>query len=144
MLQRGRKSADVVGFSGLSVVDKKKLEPIGLGFEEQKIWNAVVNDNAADYFSETYRPLLEQYCKTVVQIRDLDKLISEMDMRLIMRNGDAMRIYKEMKSLLLSETRVMLALAASLRITKQSISESVAGTSAKGRGKESKPWEDFN
>ena len=144
MLQRGRKSAEVVGFSGLSVVEKNRLEPIGLNFEEQQVWHNVVNDNVPEYFSETYRPVLESYCKSVIEVRRLEKLISEMDMRIIMKSGEAMRIYKDMKVLLIAEKRMMLSFATSLRITKQSINEGVSGTAAKERGKPAKPWEEFN
>lgn len=148
MLQRGRKSSEVgSNVVGFQLIEKKPLETNELtDADELKIWHEVINDNPPDYFSVTHRPLLEMYCRQIVEVRKIEKMLARVDIAVVMANGEAMRIYRDLIAVKNTLSKDIQSLATKLRITKQSVCEKVAAISvANHRAKSAtKPWEDLD
>lgn len=84
--KRGRVSAAelaIVPMTPLGAVERQK-PPHDLTDEEVEIWQAVVNTEAADWFSPSTAPLLTQYCRHIVTARQIGELkeraTNEMDL----------------------------------------------------------------
>lgn len=84
--KRGRVSAAelaTVPVTPLGAVPRQK-PPSDLTDEEVEIWHGVVNDQPADWFSPSTVPLLAQYCRHVINAKQIgelkERLMAEMDM----------------------------------------------------------------
>ena len=117
MLQRGRKSA-----ASLAVVQspletiQRQLAPGELNDEEVEVWSAVVNDQAADWFSPSTVPVLAAYCRHTIAARRvaeyIEKATSDPDLSI----SDYDRLLKMQER----ESRAIASLATKMRMTQQS------------------------
>lgn len=74
--KRGRVSAAdlaIVPVTPLGAVPRQK-PPHDLTDEQVEVWQGVVNDQPADWFSPSTVPLLTQYCRHVVSARQIGEL----------------------------------------------------------------------
>ena len=119
--KRGRTSA--AALSVLSFPDPSRIEggerpaaPSTLPASAQAVWTRVVASLPADWFSEASWPVLEQYCRHVVEARRLSELIH----RAIESPQLEIDAYDRLLKLQERETRTLVSCATKLRITPQS------------------------
>ena len=118
MASRGRKSA-----AALSVVptlpNQRPEPPAELTREQAEEWRAVVGRMPADWFTRETHALLAQYCRHVVNARQVARAIDVLDPEwLITREG--CDHYEQLTRMLDREGRAMGLLAMRMRITQQS------------------------
>ena len=118
MNQRGRKS------SALALVVPRQAEvierprpPHDLSAEEVGVWDSIVSQEAADWFNAATLPLLAQYCRHCVHA----KRIAEMIERTLYaaRSEVLVTEYDKLLQLQERESKVMMVLARSMRLTQQ-------------------------
>ena len=79
MATRGRKSAASSPVAATLIapvgVSKRLAAPTHMSDAEMSVWAQVVNDQPASSFTATHSPMLEQYCRHVVQSRVIADMI---------------------------------------------------------------------
>jgi hypothetical protein len=150
MAKRGRTSTASLEVAALvaPVAKENRLSPpIHLSDAEQGIWLDVVNDNPADTFSAMHIPLLEAYCRHVVNGRVLAEEISNFDRSWLYgadgADSDAsLKRYDRMLAMAERESRAASSLATRLRITRQAVEHpTTAGRALNNKAKARKPWQ---
>jgi len=136
MKQRGRPSSEALALATVSPLEKvqRQRPPHDLNDEETEVWAAVVNDQAADWFSPSTVPVLAAYCRHVVQSRRVAELIEKAtgDSELSIQDYDRLLKMQE------RESRAIASLATKMRISQQSVrSDRGHKTISASR----KPWE---
>jgi hypothetical protein len=138
MKSRGRKSAAELSTLA-AIVDRRPAPPGDLNDAQAKTWRAVVGTRPTGWFGPDTYPLLAAYCRHVWHAEQIDRLIAsrfedDCDPE---KRGELPELLKARER----ESRVMLALARSMRITQQATyhPEKGAGT----RPPETKPWEGY-
>ena len=142
MAQRGRKStASLAVTKKVSIGTAERLAaPLHLSDAEIAVWNEAVNDQPASAFTPTHAPLLEFYCRHVVQARVLaDQLLSFDNAWLA--DDEGLKRYDTLLKMSERESRAASSLATRLRITRQSIDHSIVATAIKNNTAARKPWE---
>lgn len=137
MKQRGRPPSAALSITAvLDRVDRIK-PPHDLSDEECEVWAAVVNDQAADWFSATTAPLLAQYCRHTVQCRRIAELLERAtsDPELKLSN------YNRLLAMQDRESRAMTFMATKMRLTQQSTLNHNAQRVGNKSGPSRKPWE---
>lgn len=144
MAQRGRKSqAELMTSAQVTPVssDSRLRAPLHITDAERMVWAEVVNDQPASAFSPTHSPLLEQYCRHVVQARLLADEIMNFD-RAWLADDDGLKRYDRLLAMQEREGRAASSLATRLRITRQATADPKTVGRANGRqAKSKKPWE---
>ena len=133
MAKRGRKVAV------LPPVDPAEIESIArpeppecLDVSARDVWLGVVENLSADWFEPVMFPVLEQYCRHVVEARRLNALIVQ-----AVENDLDLEDYAQLLRMRGNETRVMLSLATKMRITAQARISKRGNKVVPG----GKPWE---
>ncbi len=137
-----RKSAAALAVATVAgPLELKRLQaPVHISDAERAVWAEVVNDQPADAFSPTHAPLLELYCRHIVQARILADELTNFD-RAWLADDDGLKRYDRLLGMQERESRAASSLATRLRITRQSIDQqTVARALTKGKTKR-KPWE---
>lgn len=144
MAQRGRKSLQAIADGGVvtSLVAEHRLPaPLHLTDAEQAVWGEVVADQPASAFTPTHSPLLEMYCRHIVQARLLADEIMNFD-RSWLADDDGLKRYDRLLAMQEREGRAASSLATRLRITRQATDHPTTVGRANGRmAKSRKPWE---
>jgi len=141
MAARGRKSAASVAYAPTPLISDKRLPaPVHLTDAERDIWLSVVNDQPANAFSITHAPLLEIYCRHVIQSRILADEILNFD-RAWLADDDGLKRYDRLLAMAEREGRAASSLATRLRITRQAIDQQTVARSMINAPKSKKPWE---
>lgn len=144
MNQRGRKSAASMEVATLaaSVTSTKRLAPgLHMSDAEQGVWLEVVNDQPAEAFSATHAPLLELYCRHIVQARVLADELANFD-RAWMADDEGLKRYDRLLGMAERESRAASSLATRLRITRQAVEHpTTVGRGLAAQSKRKKPWE---
>jgi hypothetical protein len=144
MKQRGRKSADQLAVATLvdaTTAQKRLLAPAHISDAERSVWLEVVNDQPADAFSPTHAPLLELYCRHIVQARILADELTNFD-RAWMADDDGLKRYDRLLAMAERESRAASSLATRLRITRQAVEHpTTVGRGLARQNKARKPWE---
>lgn len=139
--QRGRKSIGAATVVKPAVVASQRLQaPAHLTDAEMSIWNEVIDDHPASTFTPTHVPMLEMYCRHIVQGRVISDEILNFD-RSWMSSDEGLKRYDRLLAMAERESRAAVALARSLRFTRQSLSPTPAGNAVKRYDKSRKPWE---
>lgn len=140
-MQRGRKSA-ITSMKPVSpvVAQERVAAPAHLTDAEREVWNEVVSDQPASAFTATHVPMLEMYCRHVVQGRILADEILNFD-RSWLADDDGLKRYDRLLGMAERETRAASSLATRLRMTKQSLHPETAANAVKNHIKARKPWE---
>lgn len=140
MAKRGRKSAvalSVVSRADVSAIAsvQRPDPPEALDVGARDVWLGVVGGLPADWFDEVLLPVLEQYCRHVVEGRRLSGLIVQAV------EGSDLDIadYDQLLRMRERETRAMASLATKMRLTHQA-RRNDRGNKVVPSG--SRPWED--
>lgn len=114
--------------------------PLHISEAERFVWLQVVNDQPADVFTETHVPLLELYCRHVVNARVIADEVANFQ-REWLATDDGLKRYDRLLAMAERESRAASSLATRLRITRQAIHEATAGRKLAASPKVRKPWE---
>lgn len=140
-VQRGRKSAASMAYAPKQIVSDARLQaPVHLTDAERDIWLSVVNDQPANAFTITHAPLLEIYCRHVIQSRILADEILNFD-RAWLASDDGLKRYDRLLAMSEREGRAASSLATRLRITRQAVDQQTIARSMINAPKSKKPWE---
>jgi hypothetical protein len=143
MATRGRKSAASVSLATLAptiTATKRLAPPVHVSDAERGVWLEAVNDQPASAFTPTHSPILEMYCRHVVQSRILADEVSNFD-RAWLADDEGLNRYDKLLKMAERETRAASSLATRLRITRQAIDQQTVARSNAGQSKTRKPWE---
>lgn len=145
MATRGRKSAAslTVAKSGIGVA--KRLEaPLHISDSEKEVWAEVVNDQPASVFTATHAPLLQMYCRHVVNNRMIAGELKSFN-RAWLADDEKLKRYDTLLRIAERESRAASSLATRLRITRQAVDHpTTAGRAIASNSKFSKPWNPEN
>jgi hypothetical protein len=140
-MQRGRKSALTSLQSPTQVAAQERVvAPAHLTDAEREVWNQVVADQPATTFTDTHIPMLEMYCRHVVQGRILADEILNFD-RSWLADDDGLKRYDRLLGMAERETRAASSLATRMRLTRQALHNETAANAVKHHIKSRKPWE---
>lgn len=118
MIQSGRKSSiALVTPRPLNVIERPR-PPRDLSDEELEVWRGIVDQELPDWFTNATLPLLSQYCRHVIHAKRVAELIEH-----TISTSDTMPWMEEYDSLLKiqeRETRAMVLLATTMRLSQQS------------------------
>lgn len=144
MAQRGRKSAASLAVNAQIApisAESRLNAPVHVSDAERGVWLEVVNDQPASAFSPTHAPLLELYCRHIVQARILSDELANFD-RAWMADDDGLKRYDMLLKMAERESRAASSLATRLRITRQAVEHpTTVGRAINNQGKSRKPWE---
>lgn len=145
MAQRGRKSAaslEVATLAAPSVTATQRLRPPAhISDAERAVWLEVVNDQPAEAFSPTHAPLLELYCRHIVNARVIAEELANFE-RAWMTRDDGLKRYDRLLAMNEREGRAASSLATRLRITRQAVEHpATVGRTLAAQPKARKPWE---
>jgi hypothetical protein len=137
MGDRGRHSDQELMVTPVATVmlTERHKPPVDLNDEEAVVWNSVIESEPADWFTVSTKPLLEQYCRHTVHCRRIAELLK--------RATSAKRFdedhYANLLHMQQKETRMLIMLATTMRITQQSL---LNHSGKKRMTLTRKPWED--
>lgn len=143
MATRGRKSSASMQVAGISApigTPQRLTAPAHMSDAEVSVWQQVVNDQPASSFTPTHTPMLEQYCRHVVQSRVVADMILSFDSAWA-NDDDGLKRYDRLLAMQEREGRAASSLATRLRITRQSIDQQTVARSITSQAKGRKPWE---
>ena len=141
--KRGRTSLAQVEtpLKAVNIGVKERLQaPLHLSDAEISVWELTVNDQPAGAFTEVHIPLLEAYCRHVVQSRVIAERLLAFDPEW-MNDDDGLRRYDKLLAIHERETRALSSCATRLRITRQAIDQQTVARSLNNHTKNRKPWE---
>lgn len=144
MKQRGRKSASEMAVVS-EIVDSRPNPPDDLTKEQKAIWRAVVNSKPQDWFKADTHELLAAYCRHVTAAKYLSKEVDELQQGLA--KPEDQRPYCGMDRLIKllrsrdSETKAMVNLARSMRITQHSLLRAETAATKTNNTSRRKIWE---
>jgi hypothetical protein len=127
------------------VIDSSTAErlraPAHISDAERGIWLEVVNDQPSDAFTPTHIPLLELYCRHVVQARVIADQITNFDPAWL-NDDEGLKRYDRLLAMNEREGRAASSLATRLRITRQAVEHpATVGRGQRNQPKGRKPWE---
>jgi hypothetical protein len=145
MAKRGRaSSAELIVAKTIDTsligVSQRLPAPKHLTDAELSVWLEVVNDQPASSFTPTHAPLLEMYCRHVVNARKISDEVLSFDIAWI-ADDDGLKRYDRLLAMAERESRAASSLATRLRITRQSIDQQTVARTIKNDTKAKKPWE---
>lgn len=142
MAKRGRVSLASKQFAKVpSLISENRLQPpLSMSDAEMSVWNEVVNDHPATAFTSMHAPILEMYCRHVVNGRILADELLNFD-KSWLADDDGLKRYDKLLSMSERESRAASSLATRLRITRQAIDHGTAGNMIKNQARAKKPWE---
>jgi hypothetical protein len=141
MAKRGRQSLAALTVQQASIgVAQRLLPPAILNDAEMEVWHEVVNDQPASSFTPTHSPMLELYCRHIVQSRIIAQQLQNFDPEW-MADEDGLKRYDRLLAMQEREGRAASSLATRLRITRQAIDQQTVARSLKNQPKGLKPWE---
>lgn len=145
MTKRGRTSTaelSVAGHINTALIGstQRLSAPKHLSDAELSVWVEVVNDQPASSFTPTHIPLLEMYCRHVVNARRISDEVLNFDMAWI-ADDDGLKRYDRLLAMAERESRAASSLATRLRITRQAIDQQTVARAIKNDTKVRKPWE---
>ncbi len=116
MKQRGRKSVEAT-VAVVQITDLRPSPPEDLPEPAKKLWREVVGTRPSDWFRPDTHPLLAAYCRHVWHAAEIDRLIEKAFAEFEGEDRAAIPLLLKARE---RESRAMLALARSMRITQQS------------------------
>lgn len=142
MAKRGRQSAASITMGrGIGLSTENRLQaPFSLSDAEIAVWNEVVNDQPASAFTATHAPILEMYCRHVVNNRILADELINFD-RSWLADDEGLKRYDKLLAMSERESRAASSLATRLRITRQAIDQQTVARSLNNQARTKKPWE---
>lgn len=142
MAARGRKSSASLTVKKPDIgVSKRLSAPATMSDAEMSVWTEVINDQPASAFTSTHAPLLEMYCRHVVNNRIIADELINFD-RAWLTDDDGLRRYDTLLRISERESRAASSLATRLRITRQAVDHTTTvARSINNDTKTRKPWE---
>lgn len=142
MLQRGRKSAASQAVAVLPASTVRLKAPAHISDAELAVWTDLVNDQPAEAFTVTHVPMLELYCRHIVQARIVADELLNFD-RAWMASDEGLKRYDRLLTMAERESRAASSLATRLRITRHAVDHpsTVGRAVARQQSKTRKPWE---
>jgi len=143
MATRGRKSSASLAIQKKPDIGiaKRLLPTATMSDAEMSVWSEVVNDQPAGAFTATHAPLLEMYCRHVVNNRIIADELLSFD-RAWLADDDGLKRYDTLLKLSERESRAASSLATRLRITRQAVDHNtVARSLVNNKSQARKPWE---
>ena len=142
MATRGRKSAASLSVIKPDIGVAKRLLPAAtMSDAEVSVWAQVVNDQPANAFTATHAPLLEMYCRHVVNNRIISDELMNFD-RSWLADDDGLRRYDTLLKLSERESRAASSLATRLRITRQAVDHNTGARAlVNNKSQARKPWQ---
>ena len=138
MGDRGRKpAAELANVTDLPVT-KRPSPPDHLTAEQRQIWVETVGAMASDWFRPETLEVLAQYCRHVIEAREVARMIEQM--KNTAENFDV-REYALLLRCHKAESEAILSTATKLRITLQSTYDK---SKSKDKGNSKKPWQRTN
>lgn len=139
MARKSSASMEVMTLDRVGLTSRLE-SPAHISEAERSIWVEVVNDQPADAFTATHGPLLELYCRHVVQARVIADELAVFD-RAWMADDDGLKRYDRLLAMAEREGRAASSLATRLRITRQALHAVTAARQVANAPKTRKPWE---
>ena len=142
MATRGRKSSASLTVKSPDIgVSKRLPAPPTLSDAEMAVWTGVVNDQPASAFTATHAPMLEMYCRHVVNNRIIADELVNFD-RTWLADDNGLKRYDTLLRIAERESRAASSLATRLRITRQAVDHNtVARSLVNNKSQARKPWE---
>jgi hypothetical protein len=139
MARKSSASMEVMTLDRVGLASRLEA-PAHISEAERSIWVDVVNDQPADAFTATHGPLLELYCRHVVQARVIADELAVFD-RAWMADDEGLKRYDRLLAMAEREGRAASSLATRLRITRQALHAVTAARQVANAPKTRKPWE---
>jgi hypothetical protein len=144
MTKRGPMSSAELAMSGAiaSVSKTDRLAcPVHLSDAIRSVWLDLVGDLPADSFTAKDAPMLEQYCRHIVQARILADQIEQFDPAWL-GDDDGLKRYDRLLGAHEREGRAASSLATRLRISRQAMADAkTVGRANVAMSRAKKPWE---
>lgn len=121
-------------------MSKRLAPPMHISDAERSVWTQAVNDQPAEAFTEVHAPLLELYCRHVVQARILADELAQFE-RAWLADDDGLKRYDRLLAMSEREGRAASSLATRLRITRQALHQVTAARQVAAMPRATKPWE---
>ena len=121
-------------------VSERLSPPLHLSEAERSVWLQCVNDQPADAFTQVHAPLLELYCRHVVNARVIADEVAQFD-RAWLADDDGLRRFDRLLAMAEREGRAASSLATRLRITRQALDHATVARKVVAMPRTSKPWE---
>lgn len=142
MAKRGRQSlaSKVISPNSALITQNRLQAPLSMSDAELAVWHELINDQPASAFTATHAPVIEMYCRHVVNSRILADELLNFD-RSWLADDDGLKRYDKLLAMSERESRAASSLATRLRITRQAIDHATAGNLLKNNVRTKKPWE---
>lgn len=142
MAKRGRVSAaSAISKPLLGLTSNARLKaPLTMSDAEIAVWTELVNDQPANAFTLTHAPIIEMYCRHVVNARLLADQLLNFDMNWL-AHDDGLKRYDKFLAMSERESRAASSLATRLRITRQAIDQQTVARTLTNQVTTRKPWE---
>ncbi len=121
-------------------VSERLGPPLHLSEAERAVWLQCVNDQPADAFTQVHAPLLELYCRHVVNAREIADEVAQFD-RAWLADDDGLKRFDRLLAMAEREGRAASSLATRLRITRQALDHATVARKVVAMPRTSKPWE---
>jgi hypothetical protein len=142
MAKRGRQSlaSKTVALANPITAEQRLQPPLSMSDAEMSVWAEVVNDHPASAFTAMHSPILEMYCRHIINGRILADELLNFE-RSWLADDDGLKRYDKLLGMSERESRAASSLATRLRITRQAIDHNTAGNMIKNQVRTKKPWE---
>lgn len=142
MAKRGRQSAaSIVSGRGIDLSSDSRLKaPLHLSDAELSVWSELVNDQPASAFTATHSPVIEMYCRHVVNSRVIADQLLAFELEWL-NDDEGLKRYDKLLAMSERESRAASSLATRLRITRQAIDQQTVARTLNNQVKTKKPWE---
>lgn len=121
-------------------VSERLSPPLHLSEAERSVWLQCVNDQPADAFTQVHAPLLELYCRHVVNARVIADEVAQFN-RAWLADDDGLKRFDRLLAMAEREGRAASSLATRLRITRQALDHATVARKVVAMPRTSKPWE---
>lgn len=139
MPRKSAASLEVLARPAPGVAERLRA-PLHISEAERAVWLQVVNDQPADAFRDTHAPLLELYCRHIVNARVIAEEVANFQ-REWLADEDGLKRYDRLLTMAEREGRAASSLATRLRITRQSLDHATVARKLVAMPAQRKPWE---
>jgi len=139
MARKSAASLEVMARQAPGVAERLRA-PLHISEAERAVWLQVVNDQPADAFRDTHAPLLELYCRHIVNARVIADELANFQ-REWMADDEGLKRYDRLLAMAEREGRAASSLATRLRITRQALDHATVARKLVAEPKSRKPWE---
>lgn len=142
MVKRGRQSsASIVSARGVALSTEKRLPaPLHMSDAEMAVWHELINDQPASSFTATHSPVIEMYCRHIVNSRIIADQLLNFEIAWL-NNDEGLKRYDKLLAMSERESRAASSLATRMRITRQAIDQQTVARTLNNQVKTKKPWE---